>query len=185
MLAQILAEKLQMEPDKIHVTIGVNTQINPHQWKTVASSTTYLAGRAVMAAAEDAIYQLKQVGAQVLQCLPADLDVGNGRVFIKDSPEFFVEIKKLATAYKYPSGHSVGGLILGEGSHVVRHLTPLDPETGFGKPGPQWAVGVQCIETEYNPEDHSYKVLHALTVMDGGRIINRWQPLVKCVAVCI
>lgn len=171
-LGQILAEKFQMPLDKIHVTIDVNTQVNPHQWKTVASSTTYLAGRAVMAAAEDAIYQLKQVGAQVLQCLPGDVTVGNGKVFIVDSPEFFVAIKKIAVAYKHPSGHSVGGLILGEGSHVVRHLTPLNPETGFGKPGPQWSVGVQCIEVEYDPMDYSYKVLKALTVLDGGKIIN-------------
>lgn len=171
-LAQILAEQFQMPLKNIHVTVDVNTQINPHQWKTVASSTTYLAGRAVMAAAQDAIFQLKQVGSQVLQCLPEDVDVGNSKVFIKDSPEFFVEFKKIVTSYKYPSGHSIGGLILGEGSHVVRHLTPLDPETGFGKPGPMWSVGVQCIEVEYDPMDHSYKVIKALTVLDGGKIIN-------------
>src|SRR5699024_1652190 len=45
-LAQILAEKLRMDIRKIHVTIEVNTKYDPHQWKTVASSTTYLAGRA-------------------------------------------------------------------------------------------------------------------------------------------
>lgn len=78
-LAQILAEKLQLDMKHIHVTMEVNTKYDPHQWKTVASSTTYLAGRAVMAAADDAIFQLKQVGAVALKCLPADLAVGNSR----------------------------------------------------------------------------------------------------------
>lgn len=171
-LAQILAEKLQMGMEKIHVTIDVNTQYDPHQWKTVASSTTYLAGRAVMAAAEDAIYQLKQVAAAVLKCLPADLDVGNGHVYIKDCPAFFVAIKDVATAYKYPDGNSVGGLVLGSGSHVVRHLTPLDPETGFGKPGPQWSVGAQAVEVEYDPTTYTYRILKAVTVLDAGKVIN-------------
>ena len=43
-LAQILAEKLGMEMKQIHVTMEVNTQYDPHQWRTVASSTTFLAG---------------------------------------------------------------------------------------------------------------------------------------------
>ncbi|MEI3604107.1 xanthine dehydrogenase family protein molybdopterin-binding subunit [Pseudogracilibacillus sp. SE30717A] len=171
-LAQILAEKLQMDMKKIHVTMEVNTKYDPHQWKTVASSTTYLAGRAVMAAAEDAIFQLKQIGAVALKCLPADVVVGNGKVYIKDSPEFYVNIKDVAVGYKFPNGNSIGGLIIGGGSHIVRHLTPLDPETGYGKPGPQWTVGAQAIEVEYDPQEYTYKIIKAATVLDAGKVIN-------------
>src|SRR5699024_3213413 len=171
-LAQILAEKLQLDIDKIHVSINVNTKYDPHQWKTVASSTTYIAGRAIKAAAEDAIFQLRQIGSIALKCLPADVDVANGKVFIKDSPEYYINIKDVAVGYKYPDGNSVGGLIVGEGSHIVRHLTPLDPETGYGKPGPQWTVGAQAIEVEYDPKEHTYQIIQAATVLDVGQVIN-------------
>lgn len=171
-LAQILAERLKMDMKKIHVTMEVNTQYDPHQWKTVASSTTYLAGRAVIAAAEDVIKQLKNTASIVLKCLPDDLDVANGMVFIKDSPEYGIKIKDVANSYKYPNGNSIGGLVIGEGSHVVRHLTPLDPETGFGKPGPQWTVGAQAVEIEFDPLDCTYKILKAATVLDAGKVIN-------------
>lgn len=171
-LAQILAEKLQMDMNKIHVTMEVNTQYDPHQWKTVASSTTYIAGRAVIAAAEDVIRQLHQVGATVLRCSPDDLDVANGHISLKDSPECSVKIKDVAIGYKYPNGNSIGGLIIGKGSHIVRHLTPLDPETGFGKPGPQWTVGAQAVEIEYDPRDYTYRILKAATVLDAGKVIN-------------
>ena len=171
-LAQILAERLKMNMDKIHVTLEVNTQYDPHQWKTVASSTTYIAGRAVIAAAEDVIWQLKQIASGIIKCSPDDLEVSHGQVYLKDDPKHGIEIKKLATGYKYPNGNSVGGLIIGKGSHIVRHLTPLNPETGYGKPGPQWSVGAQVIETEYNPKNFTYKVLNATTVLDGGKIIN-------------
>lgn len=171
-LAQILAEKLQIGMNKIHVTMEVNTQYDPHQWKTVASSTTYLAGRAVLAAADDVVRQLHQIGSVALKCLPEDLAIANGKIFIKDSPEYFIKIKDVATAYKYPNGNSVGGLIIGKGSHVVRHLTPLDPETGYGKPGPQWGVGAQAVEIEYDPLQFTYRVLRAATVLDAGKVIN-------------
>lgn len=54
-LAQILAEKSGMEMKYIHVTLEVNTQYDLHQWRTVASSTTFLAERA------DAVIDLKGI----------------------------------------------------------------------------------------------------------------------------
>ncbi|WP_188455064.1 xanthine dehydrogenase family protein molybdopterin-binding subunit [Virgibacillus oceani] len=171
-LGQILAEKLKMDTKDIHVTLEVNTQYDPHQWKTVASSTTMIAGRAVLAAAEDAIKQLKNVGSTVLKSSPEDLDIAKGRIFLKDSPEYGVKITDVAVGYKYPNGNTVGGLVVGNGSYNVRHLTPLDPETGFGKPGPQWGVGAQAVEVEYNPKDYTYKIVKAATVLDAGKVIN-------------
>ncbi|MBS4210272.1 xanthine dehydrogenase family protein molybdopterin-binding subunit [Bacillus sp. FJAT-50079] len=171
-LAQILAEKLNIGLDKIHVKMETNTQFDPHQWRTVASSTTFLAGRAVLAAAEDAINQLKRTASIVLQCSVEDLDVGNGRVYLKPNPEYGVEIKDIALGYKYPNGHSIEGQILGHGKHIQRHLTPMDKETGFGQPGPWWSVGSQAVEVEWDTRDFTYTILKAVTVLDGGTIIN-------------
>ncbi|HJF34281.1 MAG TPA: xanthine dehydrogenase family protein molybdopterin-binding subunit [Sporosarcina psychrophila] len=176
-LAQIVAEKLKLGMDKIHVTMEVNTQYDPHQWRTVASSTTFLAGRAVLAAAENAVTQLKKTAAAVLQCAEEDLDVGDGRVYLKPDPTYGVGFKDLALGYTYPSGHSIGGQIVGVGKHIQRHLTPMDKETGFGKPGPWWSVGVQAVEVEWNQRDCTYKVLKAVTVLDGGTIINSTTAL--------
>lgn len=171
-LAQILAEKLKMNMKKIHVSLEVDTKYDPHQWKTVASSTTYLAGRAVMAAGDDVLRQLKHTASIALKCSPDDLDVANGQVFLKDSPEYGIPIKDIALGYEYPNGNTVGGLIIGQGSHIVRHLTPLDPETGFGKPGPQWTVGAQAVEVEFNPDTYTYTIINATTVLDAGKVIN-------------
>ncbi|MEH7385493.1 xanthine dehydrogenase family protein molybdopterin-binding subunit [Bacillus sp. JJ1521] len=171
-LAQILAEKLQIDINKIHVTMEVNTQYDPHQWRTVASSTTFLAGRAVMAAADDAISQMKKTASIALQCSVEDLEVGGGRVYLKPNPEYGVKIEDLAIGYKFPNGHSVEGQIVGHGKYIQRHLTPMDKETGFGKPGPWWSVGVQAVEVEWDKRDYTYKVLRAVTVLDGGTIIN-------------
>lgn len=171
-LSQILAEKLKLDMKKVHVTIDVDTKYDPHQWKTVASSTTYLAGRAVLAAVEDAVFQLRQIGAVALKCLPADVAVGDGLIYVIDNPDYNVKIKDVAIGYEYPNGNTVGGLISGQGSYIVRHLTPLDPETGYGKPGPQWGVGAQAVEVEYDPKKMTYKLISAATVLDAGKVLN-------------
>ena len=171
-LAQILAEKLGMEMSKIHVTMEVNTQYDPHQWRTVASSTTFLAGRAVVSAAENAITQLKKTASIVLQCSAEDLDIGGGRVYLKPDPSFGVEVRDIALGYTYPSGHSIEGQIVGVGKHIQRHLTPMDKQTGFGKPGPWWSVGVQAVEIELDTRNFTYTILKGVTVLDGGTIIN-------------
>lgn len=171
-LAQILAEKLKMDINQIHVTMEVNTQYDPHQWRTVASSTTFLAGRAVLTATENAISQMKKTAAAVLQCSEEDLEVGGGRVYLKPDPGFGVDIKDIALGYTFPSGHAIGGQIVGAGTHIQRHLTPMDKETGFGKPGPWWSVGAQAVEVEWDERDYTYSVVKAVTVLDGGTIIN-------------
>lgn len=61
---------------------------------------------------------------------------------------------------------------MGRGTFMMRHLSPLNRETGKGKPGPAWTVGAQAVEIEYDPEDYTYRVLKAITVVDAGKVIN-------------
>ena len=56
-LAQILAEKLKIDPGMVHVVMDVDTRTAPEHWKTAASLTEYMVGRAVMKAADDLIEQ--------------------------------------------------------------------------------------------------------------------------------
>ncbi len=85
-LAQMLAERMKMNPERIHVKFEVNTEITPEHWKTVASRGTFLAGRAVLKAADDAIRQLLEIAACVLRADPDDLELGWGKVMAKLIP---------------------------------------------------------------------------------------------------
>mgnify|MGYP000864367115 CR=1 FL=1 len=171
-LAQILAEKMKVDINKVHVNMDVNTQFDPIHWKTVASMTTYMVGRAVIEAADDAIRQLKGMAAIVLRCPPADLEVGEGRVFIKDNPNIYIDITEIVHGYKYENGNGIGGQIIGRGSFIMRHLSKMDKETGKGNPGPFWTVGAQAVEVEFDTRYCTYEVLKVATVMDVGKVIN-------------
>jgi len=170
--AQLLAERLGMDEDKVFVHVDVNTHVDPEHWKTVASMSTFLTGRAVLAAAADVEAQLKRVAADVLRCAEEDLVVGGMRVSVKDHPEVYVDLQDISHAHVTKEGDAIGGQIIGRGTYVMRWLTPLAKDTGQGRPGPGWTVGAQAVEVEYDPRRHTYRLLRAATVLDAGRVLN-------------
>ncbi|WML44176.1 xanthine dehydrogenase family protein molybdopterin-binding subunit [Neobacillus sp. PS3-40] len=171
-LAQILAERLKMDVNKIHVRMEVDTQTTPEHWKTVASRATFMNGKAVLEAAEDIINQLKEVTACVLRSPKEDLEVANSRVFLRDDPSIGLDFKDVGYGYQYPNGNSIGGQIIGKGNYILRRMSRLDPETGAGHPGPEWAVGAYGVEVEFDRNDFSYRLLKAVSVIDIGTVLN-------------
>lgn len=171
-LAQILAEKLQMDVRHIHVNTEVNTAHSPWHWKTVASMSTYMAGRAVLEAAADAITQLRTVAAAALRCAPGELEVGKGRVYLRSDPDIAMNFEDIVHGYKYPNGNAIGGQIIGRGTFIMRHLVPMEKNTGKGRTGPGWTVGAQAVEVEFDPADCSYRLVKAATVIDAGKVLN-------------
>ncbi|PKM45481.1 MAG: aldehyde oxidase [Firmicutes bacterium HGW-Firmicutes-8] len=171
-LAQILAERMNMDEKRINVVMDVDTKTSPKHWKTVASMTTFMVGRAVLSAADDLINQLRDAGSFVLRCSPEELEVAGERVYLKDDPTIYVLFKDIVHGYKLPNGNAIGGQIIGRGSYIMKHLTKLDPATGKGKPGPAWTVGAQAVEVEFDTREFTYRIIKAATVVDAGKVIN-------------
>ena len=55
---------------------------------------------------------------------------------------------------------------------MLKGLSVPDQQTGEGRPGPSWTVGVQTVEIEANLKDCTYRIINAFTVMDVGKAIN-------------
>lgn len=171
-LAMIVAERFKISYEKVNVGMKLDTHTSPEHWKTAASLTTILVGNAALRAADDVIRQLKDIASIPLRLTPDELEVGGGRVYSISDPGISIELKDIAFGYEYPDGSTVGYQVIGRGSYILKHLTHLDPETGRGKSGAEWAVGAQGVEIEYSLREHTYRVLRAITVIDGGKIIN-------------
>ena len=171
-IRQVLAEKLHMDPQRIFVKETIDTRASPEHWKTVASMSLFMAGNAVLSAADDAIEQLKKVAAVALMCQAAHLEVGHERVYQVSDPDVYVEIKDLVGGIKLQNGTAIGGQIIGRGSYVMEHLTTLDKETGRGRSGPYWTPAAQAVEIEYDKKKCTYRLLHAVTAVDEGRVIH-------------
>ncbi len=171
-LAQMLAEKLGLGIDQVHVVMSVDTKSAPEHWKTVASLTGYMAGHAVVRAADDIINQLRATGGEALSCAPEEIVVANGRVFWKKNPGRFILFKDIASGYKAPDGASIGEPALGRGGFMLKDLTPLDTQDGRGKTGPSRTVGAQAVMIEAALRTFTYRILSASTVMDVGNAVN-------------
>ncbi|MFC7392162.1 xanthine dehydrogenase family protein molybdopterin-binding subunit [Scopulibacillus cellulosilyticus] len=171
-LAQIAAERLKIDVQQVFVKMDIDTSVTPEHWKTVASRGLWMAGRAVLSACDDAICQLIDTASQALRVPRDDLDIEGGYVFVKNEPKRRLAFSQLAYGYVYPNGNAVGGQVIGRGHYTLTGMTFLDPETGKGVPGPDWTVGAQAVEVEWNAYDYTYKILRAVTVIDAGTIIN-------------
>ena len=171
-LTQILAEKMGISPEAVHIVNEVNTRVAPHDWATAASRSLFMIGRALIEAADDVISQLCRTASIVLHCPPDDLKVAGGRVFLADEPEIGLPLNAVALGYMFPDGNAIEGQIIGKGRYISRRLTAIDPETGAGRPALEWTMGVQGVEVELNPTDGSYRVIKAVCAMDVGKVIN-------------
>lgn len=171
-LSQMLAERFKMSADQVHVVLPVDTRTAPEHWKTVASLTEYMAGHAVMRAADDLISQLQQNAAQAFACPAGEIEVAYGRVFSKKNPEKFIALKDIVHGYKSTEGESIGEPVLGRGGFMLKGLSLLDPQTGRGKTGPEWTLGAQVVEIEADLKTFTYRILNATTVIDVGKVIN-------------
>jgi len=171
-LAQMLAQRLGIGASQVHVVHEADTKTAPAHWKTVASLTEYMAGRAVIRAADDAISQLRQNGALALGCPAEDIEVAAGRVFSHKNPESFIALKDIAEGYLTKDGRALGEPVIGRGGFMLKGLSLLDPVTGQGKTGPLWTVGAQVVEVEANLKTFTYRLITASTVIDVGRAVN-------------
>jgi xanthine dehydrogenase molybdenum-binding subunit len=81
-LAQIAAEELGLRAEDIHL-VPVDTDSNPFDVGQRASRTCYVAGNAVQRAAADAKRQLLDRAAKKLEVPADDLEVREGRVYVK------------------------------------------------------------------------------------------------------
>lgn len=171
-LAQMLAERLSIDPEQVHVIMSVDTRTAPEYWKTVASLTEHMAGHAVLRAVDDLIDQLRSNGAQAFGCSAEEIEVANGRVFCRKNPDQFIPFKDIAQGYQSPAGESIGAPVTGRGNFMLKGLSLLDPQTGKGKTGPAWTVGAQVVEVEADLSTYSYRIISASTVIDVGNVIN-------------
>lgn len=172
-LTQMVAEKMNMSVKDVSVRMEVNTQITPKHWKTAASRTTHLVGNAVVNATEDVRKQLLDTAANLLGTPAHELTIANKTVYVKTNPDIYVPFSKIVFGYVDSNGNVAGSQIIGRGTYVFEGITKIDYETGKGQPGPEWGVGAQAIEVEFDPQAYTYQLIKAITVADAGRVLNR------------
>ncbi len=161
-LAQVVADTLQVDLSDVVVKFG-DTLVAPYGMGTFASRSAVLAGGAAVLAARDVLAKAKRVAAAVLEAAPEDVEVSEGRFFVKGSPDRYLTWRDVArTAYHRPEKLSEGEE---PGLEAVHYYEPK-PGTGT------FANSTHVAVVEVDPQTGLMRLLRYLVVEDCGKMIN-------------
>ena len=163
-LAQIAAEELGTEVEKVRIISG-DTGVAPWCRATSASGQTYITGNAVRLAAIEAREPLMEQVAKDWDISRADLELRDGEVQAKGSD------KRISLIDVITRCRSLGMLTLGHGSFNP-DITPLDPDTGQGKPYATYSFATHVAQVEVNSKTGEVEVLKLAAFNDVGKAIN-------------
>jgi CO/xanthine dehydrogenase Mo-binding subunit len=161
-----VAEELGMSPDDFTLLYQDTAAAN---WDmgSCGSQTTFNSGRAILAAAADVRDQLLDAAAAELEADREDLELADGSVRVKGSPDRAVSVADLAGA----------GTIHGKGSGEVPEAPTGDTGGCVGRLGNETFLAPQLItQAAHVKVDRGTGVVRVLKVAaahDSGVILNR------------
>ncbi|MBA3737604.1 MAG: xanthine dehydrogenase family protein molybdopterin-binding subunit [Actinobacteria bacterium] len=161
-----VAEELGMDPENFTLLYQDTAAAN---WDmgSCGSQTTFNSGRAVLAAAADVRDQLLDAAAAELETDREDLELAEGNVRVKGSPDRAVSIASLAGA----------GTIHGKGSGDVPDAPTGDTGGCVGRFGSETFTAPQLItqaaHVKVDRETGVVRVLRVAAAHDSGMILNR------------
>ena len=166
-LCSIAAEVLGLAPDHV-VVAGRDSHLTPRAGTTTATRQLLMSGNAVLKAARELRRHLAAQAAEMLEAAPDDVELDEGRAFVRGSPERGVgmaELVKSATA----AGRPVQVLE----KFDAPTAPTIDPQTGQGKPFNDYTFGTQAVEVEIDEETGALRATRLAACYDVGQAINR------------
>lgn len=171
-LVQICAAALGLDVDQISLATP-DTDASPYNWGSTASRVTYMAGRAIVEAADSVVRQLKKFAAEMLECAEADLELrSGGRIGVRGVPERELPFGAISARCHWVAGGPILGssslFYDGEAFDAKRAVINGFP---FGRIG-TWMFAAQAVEVEVDEATGKVKPLRVWAAHDIGRAIN-------------
>jgi CO/xanthine dehydrogenase Mo-binding subunit len=165
-LCSITAEVLGLPPERV-VAVGRDSHFTPRAGTTTATRQLFMSGNAVLVAARALKRHLVDQAAEMLEAAPGDIELEDGRAFVRGVPGRavgFAAIVKAATA----AGRPVQVL----DKFDAPFAPTIDPATGQGKPFNDYTFGTQAVEVEVDAETGRTRVTRLAACYDVGQAIN-------------
>ena len=175
-MAQIAAEELKIPVDQVKVTRS-DTAVTPYDNYSASSRTTYTTGNALLMACRDAVDQLKEAAAREAGVAVSNVEIRNGKAFIKGSNITHIDIADLFKpvvmfGQQQQWGLKKGTPVRGRGVFAPAACIPWD-ENGRSPRMWNWYQYNACaVEAAVNVETGQIKVLKAASASDMGFPIN-------------
>jgi carbon-monoxide dehydrogenase large subunit len=176
--AQIVAEVLSVDIEKVHVTTG-DTQRFAWGTGTYASRALVVAGNAIALAAESVKEKALKVAAYVMEVAPGDLELSDGRVRVKGTPSRGLSLAALSILSN-PIRYAYGATAVDLPASVPPREPPLPPgeEPGleatryFSPQHATFASGVHMAIIAVDTHTGMVTVLKYAVIHDCGKLVN-------------
>ena len=160
-MSQIVADQLGVSPADVTIVHG-DTQNVTQGFGGFASRQTVCAGSSIHLAAGAVRKKVLAIAAHLLEASAEDLELVDGKVFVKGVPGMAVGFQEIASAVA-----GVPGYALPEG------ITPgLEAEASFMPDNVAYANGAHGVELEVDIGTGHVRIKRYVIVHDSGRLIN-------------
>ncbi|MDA1327147.1 MAG: xanthine dehydrogenase family protein molybdopterin-binding subunit [Proteobacteria bacterium] len=160
-MSQIVADQLGVKPSDVIIVAGDSDQVTLG-FGGFASRQTVTAGSSIHLASIQVRQKVLSIGAHLLEASAEDLELIDGRVFVKGVPGMSVGFTEIANAvagtpgYALPAGISAG----------------LEAEVNFQPENVTYANGAHGVELEIDPDTGGVTIQRYVIVHDSGRLVN-------------
>jgi CO/xanthine dehydrogenase Mo-binding subunit len=165
-LPVLVAEVLGMQPDEFSLMYQ-DTEVGPWDMGSCGSQTTFNNGRAVISAANVVLEQLLDLAAERLEAARDDLELVEGVIRVKGSPDKSVEVAELVSS---------GVQLIGKGAGEVPESPPAPAEGCVGRLGLESFLAPQlmthAVRVKVDRETGVTRVLEVAAAHDSGVIVN-------------
>ena len=162
MFAQIVADQLGIEPTDIDVSVG-DTGAVAYGIGTFAVRVAVNGGSSAHVAAQKVREKAIKIAAHLLEAAEADLDLADGRVFVKGVPDVGKSFGELAAF-----ANGMPGFTMPEGVGVG-----LEDTSYFTPERSTYANGCHVAVVEVDIETGRVDILRYVTAHDCGTVINK------------
>ena len=180
--AQIVADQLGVEPKDVLVTTG-DTQAFNWGMGTYASRAATVAGSAMYLAAKKVREKAIQVAADLFEASPDDIELADGKVFVKDAPHRALSLGQVAISanpLRYAYGENARKLMSmklagprpGPALPLERGGPGLEASEFYSPPHASFASGIHGAIIEVDPKTGMVTFVKYAAVHDCGKVIN-------------
>jgi carbon-monoxide dehydrogenase large subunit len=157
--AQIVAEKLGIEPEQVEVIHG-DTDTGPFGMGTYGSRTLSVGGEAAGRAAVKVQEKAKRLAAHLLEAAPEDIELADGKYQVRGSPDKGLALGDISLAAYVPE-------------NIPDGMEPGLEETSFYDPENfVWPFGAHAAIVDVDADTGKVDVVRYVAVDDCGRAIN-------------